>query len=170
MSLKLYDLPIAWANLQDALEASGGELTPEIQALWDQIQDEGSTKVDSAACVLRHLKAQEEALGTEIDRLQARKSACTNATERLRAMMLPAVEVLGGKVKTERFTVYTTTRKGYAIELAPGHDVWELDQRFYRTREPELSKTEIKKALDAGEAVPDALTVVATTSTSLTVR
>jgi hypothetical protein len=116
------------------------------------------------------MKAEAEILAEEIGRLQARKSAVESAQERLRAMILPAVIALGGKVKTARFTVSTSKRKTYAIEITPGHDVWELDARFYRAREPELAKLEIRKALEAGEEIPEALTVVQSETTSLTVR
>lgn len=167
--MKLYDIPTAWADLQEALEASGGELTPEIEALWSQLQEDGAAKVDAAACVLRSMKAGQEVLAAEIGRLQSRKQALENAEERLRALILPAVQALGGKVKTDRFTVYTTTRKSFAFALKPGHDVWSLDPRFYRAREPELAKTEIKKALEAGEEIPE-LEVTPTESISLTVR
>lgn len=168
--MKLYELAPLWQQIQDGLQESAGELTPEIEALWAHLEDDGTAKVDSACCVLRHMKAEAEILAEEISRLQARKSATENAQERLRSMILPAVVALGGKVKTERFTTFTTTRKSFAIELAPGHDVWELEARFYRTREPELAKTEIKKAIEAGEIVPEALTVVESKSVSLTVR
>lgn len=170
MSLKLYEIAPLWQQIQDALVESAGEVTPEIEALWAHLEDDGAAKVEAAACVVWHLNAEAELLAAEISRLQGRKSALDNAQDRLRSLILPAVIALGGKVKTPRFTVYTTKRRSFAIELAPGHDVWELDARFYRTREPELAKTEIKKALEAGEAVPEALVVSESKSISLAVR
>lgn len=170
MSLRLYDIPSAWAALQEALEESGGELTPEIQAAWESLQEEGTAKVDAAAAVLRGMKATSEALAAEIGRLQARKAATEKAEERLRSLVLSVIEPLGGKVKTDRFTVYTTRRTSCAIALEPGANIWELEPRFVRTHEPELNKTEIKKAFEAGETMPEFLAVQKFESTSLTVR
>jgi len=168
--MKLYEIPQAWQQLQDALTESSGELTPEIEALWAHLEDDGAAKVESAACVLRHMKAESEFLADEIGRLQARKSATENAQERLRTLVLPAVVALGGKVKTARFTVFTTTRKNWSIELAPGADIWNLPDHFYRTREPELAKMAIKKALEDGLPCPPDLIAVPVENVSLTVR
>ena len=52
----------------------------------------------------------------------------------------------------------------------PGRDIWELPSRFVRTREPELVKTEIKKAIEAGEDLPDALVISPSETTFVTVR
>ncbi len=170
MTLKLYEIAPLWQQIQDALVESGGELTPEVESLLARLEDEGAAKIDAAMCVDRHYKASSEFLAGEISRLQARKAAVDGAQVGLRNYVLPAVIALGGKVKTPRFTVYTTKRRSFAIELAPGHDVWELDARFYRTREPELNKTEIKKAIEAGEAAPEALVIAESESVSLAVR
>lgn len=168
--MKLYDIPIEFQRLQDLLEESCGELTPEVESHWKSLQANSADKIDAAACVLRGLKSSGDALAEEIGRLQMRKDAVEKSQERLRALMLPAVDALGGKVKTDRFTIFMTRRKNYAMEIKPGCELWELDSRFYRVREPELAKTEIRKHLEAGGECPQALSVSTFETQSLTVR
>jgi outer membrane protein assembly factor BamB len=168
--MRLHEIPAAMAKLQEVLEESGGELTQETAALWDQVDLEGPAKVEAAASVIKAMDYEAQALATEIGRLDTRKTALENSQKRLRELMLPAVDALGGKVKGAKFTVYSQTRKSYAFELKPGREMWELDARWFRTRDPELNRSELKKAADAGEVLPDALAVVPTSSTSLVIR
>ena len=120
--------------------------------------------------VVKNLEADAAAAQAESDRLRARASSFENAAKRVRQMMQPALEALGGKVKNATFTIFTTTRENTAFALAPGHEAFELDARFFRVKEPELNKTELKKALEAGEALPEFLHIEKSTSTSLTIR
>jgi hypothetical protein len=158
--IRLHEIPLEYAHFQDLLEESGGELTPELEARWATLTEQGPAKVEAAAFVLKNLKAGQEFLSQEEARLHARRKALEGAEDRLKSLLVPALEALGGKVKTDRMTVYVQRRKTAVFDLLPGRDVWELPDRFYRTRDPELNKTELKKAYDAGEALPDALAVV----------
>ena len=170
MSLRLYEIPLAWANLQELLEASAGEITPEIEAAWGALEEQGEAKVDATAAVIKSMQAEEEVIAAEIGRLQNRKEALENAEARLKALLVPALEALGGKVKTPRFTTYIQTRETASFELKPGSDIWELDAKYYRTREPELNKTALKDARKAGEARPDCIVVAVGSTTFPVIR
>lgn len=160
MSLRLYEIPAEFQALEILLEASAGELTPEIEQAWAAIQAQGEAKVEATACVLKSMKAESEALAAESSRLDSRREALDKSQERIKALLLPALEALGGKVKTPKFTIYTQERETVAVELAPGYDIWALPEKFYRTREPELAKQAIKDAIKAGEEMPPELIVV----------
>jgi hypothetical protein len=154
-TLRLYEIPIEFERIAQALEESGGELTPEIQAAWEAIEAAGAEKVEATACVVKSMGLEAEALAAEIGRLQGRKESLESAQARLKSLLVPALEALGGKVKTPRFTVYNQTRSTQAFELKPGVNAWELDARFYRVRDPELNKAALKDALKAGEPLPE---------------
>lgn len=168
--MKLYEIPELFQALEAILLETGGELTPEIEAAWKLVEVNSAEKIEAAAMVIKSLQADEEAAKAESARLAARASSFANAADRLRQLVQPALESMGGKVKTARFTIFTTTRENTAFALAPGHEAFELDQRFIRVREPELNKTALKDALKAGETLPAFLHVEKTTSTSVTIR
>lgn len=168
--MKLYEIPQEFQHLEDLLIESGGELTPEIEAAFAAIQEQCEAKIEAAACVAKNLAASAEAAKAEANRLFGRAQAFENAEARLRTLILPALQALGGKVKTARFTIYTTTRESVAFALKPGHEAFELPEKFIRVREPELNKTALKDALKAGEEIPDFLNVETTTNTTLTIR
>ena len=170
MSLRLYEIPLAWANLQELLEASAGEITPEIEAAWGALEEQGEAKVDATAAVIKSMGSEAEALADEIGRLQGRKEALENGQARLKSLLVPALQALGGKVKTPRFTTYLQTRETASFDLKPGSDIWELDSKFYRTREPELNKTALKDALKAGESLPECVAVVTGSTTYPVIR
>lgn len=168
--MNLFDIPVEWAAIELALEEAAGELTPELEQRIQALLEGGADKLDAAMSVCRSLEHQAEAAKAEAQRLQDRARSFDNQVDRLRALMLPALVALGGKVKTARFSFFTQTRTSYAIDLKPGFEIWEVPPRFYRTKEPELNKLEITKALKAGEAIPDVLTVIESKNTSLMVR
>lgn len=170
MSLRLYEIPSSFQTLQDLLEASAGEITPEIEAAWAALEEQGEAKVDATACVLKSMQAEEEAIVAEIGRLQGRKEALENGQARLKALLVPALQALGGKVKTPRFTTYLQTRETAAFDLKPGTDIWELDAKFYRVRDPELNKTALKDARKAGETLPDCVVVSVGSTTYPVIR
>jgi len=168
--LRLYDIPEVFRKIEEHLLETGGELTPELEALMTEAGIASAEKIENAWAVVKHLQAFSEAAKAEADRLSSRAKAADAAADRLKALILPAVTALGGKVKTTKWTVYTTTRKGQAIDLKPGHQFFELPGDWIRVREPELNKTAIKDAIANGAQIPDALVVVDTATTFVSAR
>lgn len=168
--LRLYEIPEVFRKIEEVLLETGGELTPELEALMAEAEIASAEKIENAWAVVKHLQAFGEAAKAEADRLADRAKSATAAADRLKALILPAVTALGGKVKTTRWTVFTTTRKGQAFELRPGRQYFELPGEWLRTKDPELNKTAIKDAIAAGAAIPDALVVVDTSTTFVSAR
>ncbi len=168
--MKLYDIPTEWSSIELLLEEAAGEVTPELESRIEALLAGGSEKLENAMKVCRSLEAQAEVAKAEAQRLQDRARSFDNQVERLRSLMLPALQALGGKVKTPMFSFFTQTRKNVAFDLRPGAEIWELPPRFYRTKDPELNKLELKKAEAAGEALPECLSVVKSESIFLMVR
>jgi hypothetical protein len=168
--VKLYEIPLVWSSIELALEEAAGEVTPELETRIKVLLDGGADKLEAAMKVCRSLEAQAEAAKIEAQRLQGRAKSFDNQVEKLRALMLPALQTLGGKVKTPLFSFFTTTRKNVLFDIKPGFEIFELPPRFYRAADPELNKAELKKAEAAGEVLPEGLSVVKTESVSMTVR
>lgn len=168
--MRLFDIPSAWVSVELALEEAGGELTPEMEARIRILLEGGAQALEDSMKLCRELEHQAEAAKAEAQRLQDRARSFDNQVDRIRGLMLPALLALGGKVKTPTFSFFTQTRRNVAFDLKPGAEIWEIPARFYRARDPELNKAELKKAEAAGEDLPEALVVVHSETTSLMVR
>lgn len=155
--MKLYEIPRA---IEDALDQIGaidpetGEVVSDAAGLeaYAAANVEAAEKVDATAAYLKGLDAEAAALKAEIARLRERADAAARKSERIKMMLLYAVEALGGKVKGPRFTVSTRTAK--AVQIV---DAAALPAAFVVTKtETAPDKLKIKKAIEAGEVVPGA--------------
>jgi len=169
-NLRLYEIPEVFQRLEDLLLEAGGELTPEIEAVLAEAELAGVDKIEAAWSVVKHLQAFAESAKSEADRLAQKAKTVEASADRLKALILPAVSAMGGKVKGTRWTIFTTTRKGAAYELKPGRQFFELPGEWIRVRDPELNKSAIKDAIAKGAEIPDALVVVDTSTTFVSAR
>lgn len=170
MSLRLYQIPEVFERLEALLLEAGGELTPEIEAVLAEAQLAGAEKIEAAWAVVKNLQALEKAAKEEGDRLIARSKAAGNSADRLKAAVLPALQAMGGKVKTTRWSIFTVTRPGLSVEIKPGRDFFELPGEWFKVGEPSLRLSVIKDAIEKGAEVPDALVVVPSSSTYVSSR
>jgi hypothetical protein len=156
--MKLYDLPMEFAAMEAALVESGGELTPELEQQYDALLRAGADKIEAAAKVVRMLEAQRDACKEEAARLADRAQSLENGKDRLKAMMIGAVDAFGGKVKTSLFTVYTQTSATQThVDLVPGTELPRLaesDPDLVRVTH-ELNKQFIKEAIKSGQQLPE---------------
>lgn len=155
--------------LLEQLEESGGELTPELQAEMEAILEATPEALERAGFAMLHIDAKIEAATERINTLRATKAALEASKQRLREALLPVLEAAGGKFKGLEFTLSTTTRTSEAFVLAPGHNAFELDEKFYRIKEPELNLPELKAAQKAGQ-LPAEIDYAAMETTSITLR
>lgn len=105
----LYDVTLESQLIEDALVASGGELTPEIEARFDELLKQGPRAIDGACAILRELSASVKSTYDEERRLYDRKKAFERNLETLKERVRIAVDspMFNGRVKTPRFTVWT---------------------------------------------------------------
>lgn len=152
--MKLYELPDALRAAFDALEVD--EETGEIingEAL-EQVEAEARDKLEGTALYMRELDADAKSLGDEIARLQARKRSIERRTEWLKQYMRPALDAMGGKLKTPRATIYKMRTQKVLIDCKPEN----LPQAFQRMEiKPDLAG--LKKALKSGEKIQGAYLV-----------
>lgn len=157
--MKLYDIPMEFAELEQALIESEGELTPDLEQRFDDFLRGGKDKIEAASMVIRTLEREADACKTEAARLSERKTSHEKNAERLKKMVLIAVDsAFDGKVKTSLFTVWgQTSAARQSVDLMPGSDLEELKKRapeFVRTSY-ELDKKAIEEAHKSGKALPE---------------
>jgi len=100
-------------ELESILSENGGELTPELESRLDALLSQGKDKIEAAACVVREMDAHAEALRAEAKRLADRAVSFDNQAERLKQRMVYAVDAaFGGKLKTDRFTIWAQNSAG----------------------------------------------------------
>lgn len=152
--MKLYELPDALRAAFEALEVDeetgeiiNGEILPQVEA-------EAKDKLEGTALYLRELDADAKSLSDEISRLQSRKRSIERRTEWLKQYMRPALDAMGGKLKTPRATIYKMHTQKVLIDVSPQN----LPQAFQRMEiKPDLAG--LKKALKSGEKIQGAYLV-----------
>lgn len=159
--MKLYELPIEAARIEMLLTESEGELTPEIEAIIEDFLAGGEQKLENAACVVRSLDAQAEACKAESDRLKARQKSLEANRDRLKGLMLVAVDsAFKGKVKTPLFTIYSQQSPSSAtFELAEGKNLTELPDAFVKIEAPTLDTGALWDAWRHKQALPPEVVV-----------
>lgn len=155
--MKLYEIP---AQYRQALEAcqpdeETGELDESTVAALSAFLADSQDKIEASALFVRELEAEAELVAQESQAMAARSKSIKRHAERIKAFMLPALEVLGGKVKAPRVTVSLRTSK--AVEVADENALPEAFKQEVVT--VKIDKIKIKDAITAGQEVPGACIV-----------
>jgi hypothetical protein len=159
----LYELTMDGLQLMDTLEATGGELTPELEAIFDEYLRTGKDKINSAACVVRELEAKSKSCKDEGDRLYDRAAMFTREADALKGRILAAVDAgFDGKLKTAMFTIWgQTSASTIGFELAADADLQQVaanDPDLVRTT-IDLNRARLKELHMAGAELPRAIAV-----------
>ncbi len=155
----LFDLTDEQQRIEAALEAAGGELTPELEQAMDTNGEALVTKVDGYNAILRKADLQTEAIDAEIKRLQGLKRTKQNAAKSLRAYLLWVMRTHDIK-KLEGTLCKIYRRRTRSVEiydeplLLKGVQgaVDELNAQLpaWCSVELKVSKQEIKRAIEGG--------------------
>ena len=142
----------AWDLVYDA--AVEGEITPDLKCIIDTVTEDMDSKLEACACLVTELELDAEKCKKEAARLTARQRRFEENANKLRGLMKEAMEECGlGKVKGERFDISIRKNPGAAEIVA--QDM--LPSRFLEeVVTVKVLKSEINKALKAGETVPGA--------------
>jgi hypothetical protein len=94
--------------LQNYLEQSAGEITPELEQQVSEFLQEAPSRIEAAAMVVKGFQGMMELCKAEEKRIaERRKSFELNADGLKRRMRVAVDSAFGGKVKTGLFTVST---------------------------------------------------------------
>lgn len=173
--MKLYEASEALRITDEWLEETGGELTPELEALLDSAEGTFADKVERVALKAKALEAEAKAIKEERDRLTARVMARENGAKSLKAYLQRCLEA-SGKDKVNGLLVTVAIQQNPpSVQVGPMVDEVELYEAGcpYIERVPErfiLNKSDLLADYKAnGERVlPNGITV--TRSTSLRIR
>ena len=111
---------------------------------FEALNMELDSKVESVCLWIKNLKAEAEALKAEKESFAQRQKAVENKMESLKKYIS---SYLGGaSFKTSK--VQVSFRKSESLEIT---NAANIPEEYLRFKEPEVNKTELKKAIKAGK-------------------
>ena len=148
--MRLYEIN---AELEKLIDPETGEIA-DIE-LFEHLAMERSTKIENIALWIKNLESDAESLQAEEKKLKARRVSAENNAERLHDFLSGMLSD-GEKFETPR--VKLSWRKSESVKiLIPEEDFIEwakkVNNELLSYKEPTINKVEIKKRLNAGEAI-----------------
>ena len=160
--MNIYEITQEQINLNNMLEESMGELTPELEEALKINLDNFNAKAEGYVKAIKNYKAEADAIAEEIKALQAKKKVCENAQQRLKDSLKTAMTVFDTpKVQAGLFKISLTTSE--AVNII---DEDAIPQEYKKVKY-EVSKTDIKNAIKSGLVVEGA---EIKENTSITIR
>jgi hypothetical protein len=152
--MTLYEINRDIESLLSEVDPETGEVTFDVAA-FEALQLERDAKLENIACYRKNLAAEAQAIKFEEVALKERRAALEKKGERLEKLL--ADELAGQKFQTARCAV--TFRKSERVEV--DEDVFFESQANLQfiSFEPKYSKTDLKKAIKAGQEVTGACIV-----------
>lgn len=143
----LYEIEQA---IMDCVDLETGEII-DIEKL-DQLQMDKDVKIENTALFIKNLLSDADQIREEEKKLADRRRVCENKAKSLKEYLSG---FLGGeKFKTPRVAI--SYRKSKSVDV---QDITALPEEYLKYSEPTANKTEIKKAIEAGTAVPGCVLV-----------
>lgn len=151
--LTLYGISSEMERLLDAIEENGGELTPDLEAALTITEQQFAAKCEDYGKAILHFRAMSDMIGNEIERLSGLKKYYDNTEKRLCGAVSSAMQAFDVP-KVENGCMRLSLRRSTATMI---DDADAIPDRFKTTKiERVVNKTEIKKAIQAGEDVQGA--------------
>ena len=167
--LNVYDLNANWLRLDELLEESGGEITPEIEALEAELITESKASLEQVGQYRNYIQSQvaickerRAALAATVERMEAK-------LDRVDSVLVRVLQALGKPQRFAEFTLSTVTRSNQVFTLRPDASFTEIPDRFVKWTEPELRPAVLKAAMKDG-SIPEQIAIEETTSTSVMQR
>ena len=139
--MKLYDI----AEIYENLENIDDEVA--VATAMDAVDAALEEKLESTAKVIRNLEAEAEALEAEEKRLKARKTAVRNRIADIKGYVQENLEAIGKDKVTSGIFKWSIQANAPSVNILDE----DLIPDAYWKIERKPMKTEIKKAIEAGE-------------------
>ena len=146
MDLTLYQISDEQRRINAMLEETGGELTPEIEEALAVNEQNFVQKAENYGYAILHYKAIVAAVKAEKDRLDAIKKTAENAIARMEERLVAAMQQFE-RPKVEADTLKLSLRRSERVVVDDENAV----PADCKTIKIEVSKTELKRHLKAGE-------------------
>lgn len=141
----LYALSTEFAGLMQA-----DELTDEMMERIDSLAISLEQKVENICKINAQMSMMTDGIDKEIKRLQARKTAMVNATERLKEYTIKCLELADVQTLESGTFKVSLAKKPASVQI---EDESLVPAAFFDIK-PTINKTRVKEAIQAGEAVP----------------
>lgn len=144
----IYELTQDYLRLLEMAEDP--ELDPEVIAdTFEAIDGELEIKAENYAKVMKNLEGDIAALKAEEERLSKKRKAIENNIKRMKLALQEAMEITGKtKFKTELFGF--SIQKNAPSVVIDAADIRDIPEDYLKFKEPEVDKTAIKNAINAG--------------------
>lgn len=139
--MKLYDI----AEIYENLENIDDEVA--VEAAMDGLDAALEEKLESTAKVIRNLEAEAEALEAEEKRLKARKMAVKNRIADIKGYVQENLEAMGKDKVTSGIFKWSIQANAPSVNIL---DESLIPDEYWKIERKPM-KTEIKKAIEAGE-------------------
>ena len=147
-AITLYQISEDQRALMAMLEETGGELTPELEEALAITEQNFVSKAENYGKAILHYKQMVAAAKAETDRIKAIQKTCENAIARMEERLRDAM-ILFDKPKVEMATLKLSLRKSERVVIDDENNL-PADCIVVKT---EVSKTEVKRHLKAGETI-----------------
>ena len=147
-AITLYQISEDQRRLNAMLEETGGELTPELEEALAITEANFVSKAENYGKAILHYKQMVAAAKAETDRIKAIQKTCENAIARMEERLRDAM-ILFDKPKVEMATLKLSLRKSERVVIDDENNL-PADCIVVKT---EVSKTEVKRHLKAGEII-----------------
>lgn len=154
--MTLYEIDASLAAIMDQVDPETGEWIGDAQA-WEDLNQERDTKIENTVLFVKELRGDIAKFKVEIETLQKRMRVLVNKEAWLLENLKRSLD--GQKFETPKCVVRFKANPesvNYTDEKAAIAWAVENAQECIRFAPPELSKSEIKKKLQNGVAVPGA--------------
>lgn len=145
--MKLFEIDAA---IEGCVDLETGEFNEE---LYEQLTAERDQKIESLVCYYKNVAADAEALKTQEKIFKERKEREERKAESLKQFISRALN--GEKFKTDKVEV--GFRKSKQVVISDDFIDWAQKNGrddLLSYKEPTVSKTAVKQAIEAGEEVP----------------
>jgi len=162
----LYQLTEQMSALESLLEDNGGELTPDIEALWQETGESLTRKVDNYNALIIKLKNYSSNLDAEIKRLQGLKKTADNSLKNVKEHIKSVMEQFGidkleGAYCKISLASSTSTEVDEETVLAPYLSrIANLNLPEWITADLKVSKTALKDAFKDKDVTPAGVSFV----------
>lgn len=158
----LYELTAQMCEIEDVLEEAGGELTPELESLWNETRESLLAKVDDYNGLYRKYEAADTALESEIKRLQRLQKTARNSMKSLKAGLADNMHRFGLRRMDGKYCK-VSLRKSSSLEVDESLMLKPYEEAIarigaalppYITVETRISKQMIKEMYKGTDTLP----------------
>lgn len=149
--MNIYELTGDWLSLYAMADEDGIDEQTWFDTM-EAIEGEIEVKAENTAKVIKQLTADASAIKAEADRLSKRAKALENRADWLKKNLKNSMEATGKtKFKTDLFS-FGIQKNPASLVVNEGFLIADAPAEYIKWGEPQLDKSALKKAIEAGES------------------